>query len=109
MSYNKTLPEALKSFDSLPNTSFVRLPVVRELFGVSTATIWRLVAAGVLRTHKLTPRTTTFNVGELRDVLFSKTKPIRKSKGSYDSNQDFRNKTQPSSVSNMGEGNHVKN
>lgn len=66
---DSTIPEALTSFDLLPNTAHVRLPIVRVLFGVSSATIWRMVAAGTLRTHKLTPRTTTFNVGELRNAL----------------------------------------
>ena len=64
---------ALSSFDNLPATSFVRLPVVRGLLGgVSAATIWRMVKAGTLRTHHLTPRTTTFNVGELRALLSAK-------------------------------------
>ncbi len=64
---------ALSSFDNLPATSFVRLPVVRGLLGgVSAATVWRMVKVGTLRTHKLTPRTTTFNVGELRSLLSSK-------------------------------------
>jgi len=64
---------ALSNFDNLPATSFVRLPVVRGLLcGVSAATVWRMVKAGTLRTHKLTPRTTTFNVGELRSLLAAK-------------------------------------
>lgn len=64
---------ALSSFDNLPATSFVRLPVVTGLLGgVSAATVWRMVKAGTLRTHKLTPRTTTFNVGELRSLLAAK-------------------------------------
>ena len=64
---------AQSSFDNLPATSYVRLPVVRGLLGgVSAATIWRMVKAGTLRTHKLTPRTTTFNVGELRSLLSAK-------------------------------------
>lgn len=66
---DSSIPEALKCFDSLPNTAHVRLPVVQALFGISSATVWRMVAAGALKTHKLTPRTTTFNVGELRESL----------------------------------------
>jgi predicted DNA-binding transcriptional regulator AlpA len=69
MSDNQFLSEALINFDSLPNTAQVRLPVVQALFGVSSATVWRMVAAGELKTHKLTPRTTSFNVGELRETL----------------------------------------
>jgi hypothetical protein len=70
-----TISEALakSNFDNLPATSFVRLPVVRGLLGgVSAATVWRLARAGTLKTYKLTPRTTTFNVGELRVVLAAK-------------------------------------
>lgn len=72
MAQKVTINEALaqSNFDNLPATSFVRLPVVRGLLGgVSAATVWRLVQAQKLKTHKLTPRTTTFNVGELRALL----------------------------------------
>lgn len=75
MAQKATINEALaqSNFDNLPATSFVRLPVVRGLLGgVSAATIWRLVKAQKLKTHKLTPRTTTFNVGELRSLLSAK-------------------------------------
>ena len=72
MAQKITINEALarSNFDTLPATSFVRLPVVRGLLGgVSAATVWRMVRIGTLKTHKLTPRTTTFNVGELRSLL----------------------------------------
>ena len=72
MAQKVTINEALaiSNFDNLPATSFVRLPVVRGLLGgVSAATVWRMVRIGTLKTHKLTPRTTTFNVGELRSLL----------------------------------------
>ncbi len=66
------ISNALSNFDKLPNSANVRLPVAMGLFGVSAATIWRLVKANKLFTHKLTPRTTTFNVGELRAALAAK-------------------------------------
>lgn len=75
MAQKVTISEALaqSNFDNLPATSYVRLPVVRGLLGgVSAATVWRLVKAKKLKTHKLTPRTTTFNVGELRAALAAK-------------------------------------
>jgi predicted DNA-binding transcriptional regulator AlpA len=75
MSQKVSINEALavSNFDNLPATSFVRLPVVRGLLGgVSAATVWRMVRAGTLKTHKLTPRTTTFSVGELRSLLVTK-------------------------------------
>lgn len=71
VSVNEALAQS--SFDNLPATSFVRLPVVRGLLGgISSATVWRMVKVGTLKTHKLTPRTTTFNVGELRKLLSAK-------------------------------------
>lgn len=62
---------ALTVFDALPDSSFVRLPVVRGLFGnCSPATIWRRVSAGTLpRPVKLSPRVTAWRVGALREVL----------------------------------------
>ena len=75
MAQKASINEALaqSNWDNLPSTSFVRLPVVRGLLGnVSSATVWRMVKAGTLRTYKLTPRTTTFNVGELRSLLSAK-------------------------------------
>ena len=75
MAQKVTINEALanSNFDSLPATSFVRLPVVRGLLGgISAATVWRMVKAGTLKTQKLTPRTTAFNVGELRALLATK-------------------------------------
>lgn len=75
MAQRVTINEALaqSNFDNLPATSQVRLPVVRGLLGgISAATVWRLVKAKKLKTYKLTPRTTTFNVGELRTLLATK-------------------------------------
>ena len=63
---------ALRDFDYLPNSQQVRLPVVKALLGISSATVWRMIKAKQLRAHKLTKRTTTFNVGELRALLNSK-------------------------------------
>jgi len=62
---------ALFHADSMPNSAMVRLPVVKGLLGVSGATVWRMVKAGKLRTYKLTERTTTFNMGEVRALLNS--------------------------------------
>jgi len=67
-----TINPALRDFDHLPNSQQVRLPVVKALLGVSSATVWRMVKAGKLTAHRLTERTTTFNVGELRSLLSAK-------------------------------------
>ena len=64
------LPNALVNFDQLPNTAYVRLPVMTNLYGVSATTIWRYVGAGTIpKPVKLTPRTTCWNVGEIRKAL----------------------------------------
>jgi len=64
-----TINPALRDADVMPNSAQVRLPVVKGLLGVSGATIWRMVKAGKLKTYKLTERTTTFNMGEIRELL----------------------------------------
>jgi predicted DNA-binding transcriptional regulator AlpA len=69
---SKSIPTALVNFDDLPNSQQVRLPVVKALLGVSSATVWRMVKAKRLKAHKLTERTTSFNVGELRALLAAK-------------------------------------
>jgi len=66
-----TINPALRDADQYPNSAMVRLPVVKGLFGVSGATVWRMVKAGKLNTYKLTERTTTFNMGEIRALLNS--------------------------------------
>lgn len=68
----RVIPEPLTNFDQLPDSAYVRLPVTKGLLSVSASTVWRLVAAGKLSAYKLTPRTTTFNVGELRALLAAK-------------------------------------
>lgn len=68
----KPINPALRDFDLLPNSQHVRLPVVNAILGVSSATTWRMVKAGKLKAYKLTERTTTFNVGELRNLLAAK-------------------------------------
>lgn len=62
-------PAALSQFSNYPNEARLRLPIVAALLGVSHATVWRLVKAQKLKTHKLTQRTTTFNCGEVREFL----------------------------------------
>lgn len=63
---------ALESFDRLPASAFVRLPVVATLFGCSTPTVWRRVRSGEIpMPSKLGPRVTAWNVGKLREALAS--------------------------------------
>lgn len=63
------IPDALKNFDSLPDSANVRQPVVEALLGCSAATVWRMVKRGTLKPRKLSERVTGWNVGELRQVL----------------------------------------
>ncbi len=72
MNIQTTINPALRDFDLSPNSQQVRLPVVKAILGVSSATVWRMVKAGKLKAYKLTERTTTFNVGELRSLLSTK-------------------------------------
>jgi predicted DNA-binding transcriptional regulator AlpA len=67
---SSVIPDALKNFDSLPDSANVRLPVVQALFGCSAATIWRMVRRCALPApRKLSERVTAWNVGDLRIAL----------------------------------------
>ena len=64
------IPSALANFDRLPDSAFVRLPVVCALRGISAPTAWRWVRSGHLPAPvKLGPNTSAWNVGELRRQL----------------------------------------
>lgn len=68
-----TIPEALTSFDNLPDSAYIRLPVVKRLYGVSAATIWRGVKKGTIpKPSKLSERCTAWNVGLVRAALAAK-------------------------------------
>jgi len=64
------VPEALKNFDSLPDSANVRVSVVAALAGYSQATVWRKAKAGKLPApRRVSDRVTVWNVGELRASL----------------------------------------
>lgn len=64
------IPEALENFDRLPDSAFVREPVVAALYACSSATVWRRVRdGGIPAPKKLSARVTAWNVGELRKAL----------------------------------------
>jgi predicted DNA-binding transcriptional regulator AlpA len=64
------VPDALKHFDSLPDSANVRQPVVEALFGCSGSTVWRMVKRKTLPApRKLSDRISAWNVGELRRKL----------------------------------------
>lgn len=66
-----TINPALRNFDSLPDSGYIRLPILRALLGVSSATVWRMVQAQKIKAYKLTARTTAFKVREVRALLAS--------------------------------------
>ncbi len=60
-------PIALTDFDQLPDSAYVRLPVVCGLFACHEATVWRRVKDGSLPAPAhLGPRITAWRVGDLR-------------------------------------------
>ena len=62
--------EALKSFDSLPDSAHVRVPVVAALRGCTVNTVWRHSKMGLIPSpKKLGPMVTAWNVGELRRAM----------------------------------------
>ena len=62
--------DCFSRFDYLPDSANVRLPVVKALYGISAPSVWRNVKNGnIPKPRKLTPRTTVWNVGELRAAL----------------------------------------
>ncbi len=64
------MEKALKDFDNLPGSGFVRLPIVAQLFACSHATVWRRVRDGKLPPpRKLSERVSAWNVAELRAAL----------------------------------------
>lgn len=61
---------ALKNFDQLPDSAFVRYPAVCALFSIASATGWRWVKAGrIPAPRKLSDRVSGWNVGQLRAAL----------------------------------------
>jgi predicted DNA-binding transcriptional regulator AlpA len=66
----QAIPEALANFDQLPDSAYIRLPVMKGLYGVSAASIWRGVKNSTIpKPVKLTERTTAWNVGLIRAAL----------------------------------------
>ncbi len=69
----KSIPEALSNFDRLPDSAYIRLPVMVGLFGVSTASIWRGIKNNFIpKPVKISERTTAWNVGVVRKALAEK-------------------------------------
>ena len=70
---SKTIPEALAQFDNLPDAAYIRLPVLKRLYGISAASCWRGVKNGTIpKPSKLSERCTAWNVGLVRAALAAK-------------------------------------
>lgn len=68
-----TIPEALAQFDQLPDSAYIRLPVLKRLYGISAASCWRGVKNGTIpKPSKLSERCTAWNVGLVRAALAAK-------------------------------------
>ena len=58
----QAIPEGLANFDQLPDSAYIRLPVMKGLYGVSAASIWRCTKQGIIpKAIKLTERTTAWS------------------------------------------------
>ena len=66
---NPTIPDALRDWELLPASAYVRLPVVQGLYGCSPATIWRRVRNKEIPSPRRFKRITAWNVGDLRRAL----------------------------------------
>ena len=66
------IPRSILNFVHLPDSSMMRPQPSAQLLGVSMATLWRLIKKGKLKTKKLTERTTTIRVGDLRSFMSGK-------------------------------------
>lgn len=71
----QTISETLLNFENLPDSAFIRLPILKRLYGISEASCWRCSKNGSIpKPVKLTERTTAWNVGLIRADLAAKAK-----------------------------------
>jgi predicted DNA-binding transcriptional regulator AlpA len=59
----------MNQFESLPDCAIVRLPMVRQLFGISSPTVWRWSKNGLLPTPIRVSGITGWQVGAIKLVL----------------------------------------
>lgn len=69
---NKSVNPVVANFAEMSDDSFIRPKDCALLIRISIATFWRIVARGELKTQKLTERTTTVRVGDLRAYIARK-------------------------------------
>lgn len=68
----KPISPTLAQADSLPDSACMRPKDAAQYLGISIASFWRLCSKGLLKPRKLTPRTTTITIGDLRAFIASK-------------------------------------
>lgn len=67
---NQPLSAEITNFSLLPDAAHVRLPIVKLLYGCSSATVWRAVKSqSIPAPRRLAARVTAWNVGDLRKAL----------------------------------------
>lgn len=70
---SESIPEALAQFDNLPDSAYIRLPVLKRLYGISAASVWRGCKKGTIpKPSKISERCTAWNVGQVRAALAAK-------------------------------------
>jgi hypothetical protein len=62
----------MRDIDSYADSVHIRPHTAKQILGISIATFWRLAKSGQLKTYKLTQRTTTVKVGDLRAFMATK-------------------------------------
>lgn len=68
----KPISPTLAQADNLPDSACMRPKDAAQYLGISIASLWRLIAKQALKTRKLTARTTTITMGDLRTFIASK-------------------------------------
>lgn len=70
--HDKGRSDPIQNFDTLPDSSHVRVGVVSDLLACSKSTVWRLAKAGKIpRPVRLSENITGWRVGDIRAHLES--------------------------------------
>ena len=69
----KIIPSVFPDINLMSDSGFIRLPHVKFLYAISSATVWRNCAKKQMPTPKiLSARVTAWNVGEIKADLLAK-------------------------------------
>lgn len=67
------IPLELVNWEALPSNSYIRLPIVKVLYGLSSASVWRFAKSGKIPSPiKISERVTAWNVGQIKAHLAAK-------------------------------------